>query len=201
MCNNNFLNVKSLELPNDGSLNNPKSTKIVKVAHQLSTGLYNINQGGCGIFASMLDSIFDGDIVQLRFIRKEYLYDIGQYDLSWHEVLLKDGFCYDAYNACTEATLFRIKKIKGIITMEKLNYQTKPNKFFLIKRNNLCIIDDYQKDQYNPVFANRRKMEILFKNYVEVLNSPPKGVRSGINHSKAETILNSYSRIMEKLAA
>ena len=34
-----FLNDKSYELPNDGSLNNPKSAKIVKVAHQLSDGL------------------------------------------------------------------------------------------------------------------------------------------------------------------
>lgn len=201
MNTNNILKDKSIELPNDRSLNNPKSSKIVRVARQLSEGLSNVNKGGCGIFASMLDSIFNGEIVQLRFISKEFLYEMGQYDNDWHEVLIKDGICYDAYFACTKANLLRMKNIKSIITMEKLDYQIKPNKFFLIKRNSQCIIDDYRKGQYNQFFANRRKMQILFHNYEKVLSSPPKGTGSGINHSKVKTILDSYNSIMAKLAA
>ena len=197
----NFLNDKSYELPNDGSLNNPKSAKIVKVAHQLSDGLSSINQGGCGIFASMLDSIFNGELIQLRFIERDNMHIKSMYDMDWHEVLLKDGICYDAYNACTIGTLLRMKKIDGIINEEKLKHLIKPNKFFLIKRNSQWIIDDYQKNIYNPFFANRRKMPILFQNYVNVLNSPPRGVGSGINLSKVNIIIDSYIPIMGRLAA
>lgn len=201
MHTHNILNSKSLELPNNGSLNNPKLAQKIKVARHLSKGLPYINSGGCGIFASMLDSIFNGDIIQLRLIRREYLFEIKQYDMNLHEILLKDGICYDAFNACSLSTLLKLKNIKSIITMEKLSHQTKPNRFFLIKRNSQSIIDDYKEGLYNPFFANREKMTCLFKNYQEVLDSLPRGIKLNVNPLKVKTIEDSYYPIMKSIAA
>jgi len=201
MLTNSFIKDKSFQLPNDGSANNPKTSMIIEVCQQLSNGLSTVNRGGCGMFAVMLDSLFKGLIGQLLYIRKEnQLYENG-YESDWHEIFIHDGFCFDAYSTCTHATLLRYKNIKQIITKEKSQYQLKPKRFLLIKRNAADIFKDYQTGSYYLMFANRTKMDILIHNYQKVIDSFPTQLQSECDQTKIKFIIDNYESLLMSLAA
>lgn len=201
MLNNTFLKDKSFQLPIDGSENNIKTAKIRKVCEKLSTDIYDINQGGCGMFAVMLDSLFSGMIVKLLYINKINPYTYLGCKFGWHELFIHDGFCFDAFETCTSSSLFRQKQIKRIITDEEAKYQIRPKRFLLIKRSTDVVFADYQNKWYNPWFANRTKMQILFNNYRQVIKTSSIKTMSESDQTKIRFILNNYNSLTRSLAA
>lgn len=201
MTQKTYFKDKSVDLPYDGSQNNRKTSQIRTVCIQLSFNLKYINNGGCGIFAVMLDSIFNGGVAQLRFLRNIDPYDIYGFDTNIHEFFLKDSLCYDAYATCRLDTLFRKKRIKRIISMEALVYHQKPHQCFLIKRDCQSILNDYIDGHYNPRFANRYQMGILFNNYEKVIEHLPQNMKSQVNFSMVNKILDYSKPIIYSLVA
>lgn len=201
MLTNSFIKDKSFQLPIDGSANNPKASMIIEVCQQLSNGLSMVNCGGCGMFAVMLDSLFKGLIGQLLYIRKENLLYENGYESDWHEIFIHDGFCFDAQRSCAHSTLFRYKHIKEIITKEKSQYELKPKRFFLIKRNAADIFKDYQTGSYYSVFANQTKMGMLFHNYQKVIDSLTTKLKSDCDQTKIRFIIDNYESLLMSLAA
>jgi len=198
---NSYLKNKSLELPNDGSQYSYEALQIRNISNQLSVGLKYINCGGCGMFAIMLDSIFNGSIVQLRHFLKENRFERFGYESHMHEFLIKEGFCHDALDTCNLDTLFRVKKLKEIITTEKIEYKRGSHRFLLIDRNPQSILDEYQKRGYNQTFANKRFMSVLYANYVQVLKSLPDELEDKLDLMKVNNIINHYEPVIMSLAA
>ena len=192
---------KTYELPKDSSSHNLQTFQIIRVCRALSHGLPTINNGGCGMFAIMLDSIFNGSIAKLELLGKVNKYDGTFQGENFHEIFIKGNFCYDAYDVCTITTLFREKGIKRIMTSEEMYYRAKPNRFFLIKRTPDIVLRDYFNDTYNPDFANRRKMNQLFGNYKYVISSLPVNLKAQCRYENVSKIINCSNDLILSLAA
>ncbi len=199
-----ILKDKSFYFPNDGSNLNVNTHRIIKVCNQLSNNLNAINQGGCGMFAVMLDSIFNGKIIRLIRVGKQIpsqkINDLG-YETDFHEFFLKDGICYDAYQVCRIENLKRLKSVDEIISTKKFDRIIKPNRFYLIDRSPDKIINDYQNVIYNLTFANSYKMNILYANYANVLRLLPTKIKQQTDVEKINQITLNCHQVISSLAA
>ena len=138
---------------NEFGLNDPEVLRIKLIALQIREGVQNVNGGGCGLFALLLQSFVGGDIYHICLSFKLN----GEFPFYGdHDFLIKNGICYDADGACRESTLIRYKQPMRRVTSEKALRRTNPKTTYcLYNVTKEEVIENYKNGEYLNVHCSK----------------------------------------------
>jgi hypothetical protein len=139
-------------LPYENNITDQKAIEIREIANRLRGNVKNINSGGCGWFAILLQDIKGGDIYHYNLLVKRN----GKYiPFDDHEILIVDDYCYDSEGVIRESTLREIKqpifKAESIIEVHRRGLK---ESYYLFKVTKENILLRYEEGTYlSPLFS------------------------------------------------
>lgn len=165
---NNFLYRKhiSASLPYE-QISNPEVDDAMNVINALKANAGNINNGGCGYFAIMLQELIGGNIYHLNYMFKKglnYEFTLG------HEFVIKGDYCYDSKGVCRRVTLFREKKLKKAYNSTQVQHIPQRDHYVLFNDNRERILDAYGSGRFYGNF-NENQLKQLQANFENITNN------------------------------
>jgi hypothetical protein len=180
-------------LVDDGSKKLKKTQLIAQTAKELTKELQLVNRGGCAMVATMLDSLFDGQICAITY-ESEY----GEIARP-HLFFLCDGYCYDSEHVSSYHSIAKKFDSDFPISKEKFGYCAKPNHLYIVKGSPQEVFYDYGMTHYNPLFANRFAMKMLYDNYKQIIKNLSKYQAIKPNMTKVNLIIYKYNFLLQQL--
>ena len=159
---NNFFCRKniSLSLPYE-QISNPEVDRVLNIINALRANAGNVNGGGCGYFAVMLQELIGGRIYHLTYMIRNGM----QYELTLgHNILIKGEYCYDFRGVCRKISLFRNKKLKRSYRQTQFKYIPSREQYILFDNDRESIEGDYSNGDFFGDFS-KRQLEQLRANF------------------------------------
>lgn len=154
-------------LPYEHDITEQNVLNIRKIVDKLRGKVENINSGGCGWFAVLLQDIVGGDIYHFNLLVKRN----GKFiPFDDHEILLLDGFYYDSVGVFRESTLRAGKQpiFKAESLYEVLSRGLKES-YYLFKVTKENILHRYEQGAYLSALFSDNDIQELQRNAIEIL--------------------------------
>lgn len=155
------------ELPYEHDITEPNVLQIRKIVDKLRGTVENINSGGCGWFAVLLQDIVGGDIYHFNLLVKRN----GKFiPFDDHEILLLDGFCHDSVGVFRETTLLSVKQpIFKAESFFDIHIQGFKESYYLFKVTKNNILHRYEQGDYLSALFLESDIKELQRNAVKIL--------------------------------
>jgi len=154
-------------LPYENNITDPNVVEIRKIANRIRGNVKNINSGGCGWFAILLQDIKGGDIYHFNLLVKRN----GKYiPFDDHEILIIGNYCYDSEGVFRESTLRAVKqpifKAKSIIEIHSRGLK---ESYYLFKVTRENILHRYDQGAYLSALFSENDIKELQRNAASIL--------------------------------
>ena len=150
-------------MPYEFDISDQRVSVIQEIAKHIRGNVQNVNAGGCGLFALLLQGFVGGDIYHLclsvELSPNEYVFHFG------HEFLMIDGYCYDADGVCRESTLLKEKQpLRRANSLQELKGTKREELYCLYKITPKEIHRKYENGEYMSILFHEEDFLELMQN-------------------------------------